>query len=287
MADAMLDRNAMLAFQVHDSDRLPQTIAVRGIARHVGTTSIAANLALMFGRQASKTLVLDLSLWNSGLTQAFAGTPEPALIRLAEKFGTGMGLSVDFLETYARSYSPNLDVLPGAEHWLEAPALHGENGWNFIQTLLVRASERWNTVVADLGSNTNIGEPRDTAFHPACAVHASVLYASSTIVGISDSIEYLRHWQDHTNEDAYFRNKTIYVVNQHRPDLPFGLDRYKLDPTMRIQCGFIPALTNGLLGRGGAAFFVERASNSEHTSGPERQALGEFENIVLRVLGKA
>lgn len=268
-----------LILQDSDPTEIPTIVAVRGIARGVGTTSLAANLALKLANLDNRVLMLDLSLWNCDLTRAFGYSPEPALIELAKQLEAGSNLSIESVNPWIKPCRPNLDLLPGAEHWLESFALQAENGWNFIQNLLVAAQTRWGLVVADLGSHTSTGEQRDNTFLPWCAVHAAILRASSVIVGVCDSIDYLKLWQHSIGSDLKLKAKTIYVVNQHRSNLPLGLDRFQLEPGMRAQSRFIPPLHEGLAEDPGGLFFIERVS----TSGESRQALHELEGIVDRV----
>lgn len=234
-----------------------------------------------------KTLMMDTSLWNSDLTRSFAHTPEPILISLGEEAESVGGLPTDSVAAAARSCRPNLDLLPGMEHWLESPALRGENGWNLIHSLLAQAAGRWGIVVADLGSHIERGGAGDNTFLLSTAVHASILQAASTIIGICDSIEYLKLWQDTGNTDPALYAKTLFVVNRYRADLPFGLDRFKVDRGIRAQGYLIPALKGGLLPESGRSFFVERVFESGNVSGEESKAAHEFEDIAGRVFSSA
>lgn len=272
-----------MIFQVHSSHAVPNVIAVRGIARQVGTTSIAANLALTLARRDIKTLLLDLSLWNCGLTRSLGFEPSSALIDLARELDDNNELSMDSIDEYIRSCRPNLDLLPGAPQWLESLALRGENGWNFVHNFFLRANERWDLVIVDLGSHSPGDAQRDPTFLIASALHASVLQASSFIVGVCDSIEYLKLWQAQPNQDSSFQNKTIYVVNHHRSTLPFGLDRYKVDENSRAKCYFFPSLQNGVLQNQHGLFFMDRMPQAESLTSEERQALRTFHDIAARV----
>lgn len=272
-----------MIFQIHNPQDLPKTIAVRGISRQVGTTSIAANLALMLSQRGESALLLDLCLWNCDLTRLFGHAPARALVDLAQELDLDEALSMDLIDGYIKSCRSNLDLLPGTEHWLESSLLQAENGWNFIHSFLIRAVERWSIVIADLGSHVPSTEPRDNTFLPSCAVHASILQAVTSIVGVCDSIEYLKLWQEHANQDLDFYGKTIYVINQHRSDLPFGLDRYKVNPRMRSQSHFIPALKGGLVADDDGLFFVERIPHAGDVSGEEKKALREFQDLAAQV----
>lgn len=162
-----------------------------------------------------------------------------------------------------------------------SPALRAENGWNFIDALLVRVTECWDLVVADLGSHNSASARRDNAFLPWCALHAYILHTCSMSIGICDSIEYLKLWQEQSGEGL--RNKTIYVVNRHRADLPLGLERYQLNSRMRPQSHFLPPVKDGLCADQDGCFFVERVSIESDQSSEERRTLHEFQGIVEQV----
>lgn len=253
---------------------------MRGINRHVGTTFIAANLALTLAQRGAKTLLLDLNLWNCDLTRSFGFEPTSALIDLARQLDDGEILSIDSVESHVKSCRPNLDLLPGTLDWIKADSLRGENGWNFVHELFVRAYERWENVIVDLGSHVSDECQRDTTFLIPTAVHAAVLQASTLIVGVCDSIEYLYSWQALTNQDTNFQDRTIYVVNPHRSDLPFGLDRFKLNQNIRAQSYLIPTLDDGLLPNRDGLFFVERASTIDKPSREEKIALRAIQDIA-------
>lgn len=272
-----------MIFQVHSSNAIPNVIAVRGIARKVGATSIAANLALSFAQRGIKTLLLDLNLWNCDLTRSFGFEPSSALIDLARGIDDNNELSMDSIDRSIKSCRPNLDLLPGAPQWLESPAFRGENGWNLIHTLFVRAHERWNTVIVDLGSHAPSDAQRDITFLISSAVHASVLQASSFSMGVCDLIEYFKIWQAAPSQDSHFRDRSIYILNKHRSTLPLGLDRYMVDAKMRTQCFFVPSLQENLLSDERGLFFVERTTQSDSLSSEQRQALRAFQNIAARV----
>lgn len=269
-----------MIFQVHSPNEIPKVIAVRGITRHVGTTSIAANLALTLAQRGAKTFLLDLNLSNCALTHSFGIEPTSALIDLARQLDNGEALSIASVESHIKSCRPNLDLLPGTLHWIKLDSLRGENGWNFVHELFVRAYERWENVVVDLGSHISDESQRETTFLIPTAVHASVLQASTLIVGVCDSIEYLYSWQALPNQDTNFQDRTIYVVNGHRSDLPFGLDKFKLDQNMRAQSYLIPALDDGLLPNRDGLFFVERACTIDKPSRGEKIALRAIQDIA-------
>ncbi len=272
-----------MIFQVHSSNAIPNVIAVRGIARKVGATSIAANLALSFAQRGIKTLLLDLNLWNCDLTRSFGFEPSSALIDLAREMDLKNELSMGSIDGHIESCRPNLDLLPGASPWLEVPALRGENGWNLIHNFFDRAHERWNTVIVDLGSHALSDAQRDTTFLISSAIHASVLQASSFIVGVCDSIEYFKIWQGAPSQDSNFRDTSIYIVNKHFSNLPFGLDRYRVDANLRAQCYFVPSLQENMLADESGLFFVERISESDSLSSEKRQALRALQDIAGRV----
>ncbi len=269
-----------MIFQVHSPSEIPNVIAVRGINRHVGTTSIVANLALTLAQRGAKTLLLDLNLWNCDLARSFGFEPTSALIDLARRLDDGEILSSESVESHIKSCRPNLDLLPGTLHWIKSDSLRGENGWSFIHEVFVRAYERWENVLVDLGSHVSDESRRETTFLIPTAVHASILQASTFIVGVCDSIEYLYSWQASPNQDTNFQDKTIYVVNGHRSDLPFGLDKFKLDQNMRAQSYLIPTLDDGLLPNRDGLFFVERASNIDKPSRGEKIALRAIQDIA-------
>lgn len=275
--------NDSLIFQIPNSQEIPTTIAVRGIRRQVGTTSIVANLALAAAQNGEKVLLLDLCLRNCDLTRAFGHEPSPALIDLATELDARDTLSLDSVDRYVKSSRPNLDLLPGAQDWLNSPSLRGENGWNIIHALLVCAMDRWNNVIVDLGSHVPRDKSGDNTFLVSSAAHASLLQASSLIVGVCDSIEQLKLWQEQPYQDSSLQDKTTYIVNQHRADLPFGLDQYKLDASMRARSHFILPVKGGLLADDNRSFFMDRVLQSEALSAEERKTLREFQDLAARV----
>lgn len=275
--------HGILIFQVHSPSEIPNVIAVRGIAQKVGATSIAANLALSFAQRGIKTLLLDLNLWNCDLTRSFGFEPTTALIDLARKMDDDDVLSMSSIDRHIKSCRPNLDLLPGASQWLESPPLRGENGWNLIHNFFVRAHERWNTVIVDLGAHAPSDAQRDITFFISSAVHASVLQASSFIIGVCDSIEYFKIWQAAPSQDSNFRDKSIYIVNKHSSTLPLGLDRYMIDAKMRTRSFFVPSLQESLLADERGLFFVDRTTQSDSLSSELRQACRAFQDIAARV----
>lgn len=272
-----------MIFQVHSPSEIPNVIAVRGVKPHIGTTFVVANLASTLAQRGANTLLLDLSLWNCDLTRSFGFEPTTALIDLAQEMDASNVLSMGSIERCAKSCIPNLDLLPGASHWLESPVLRGENGWNFVHNFFVRARERWNAVIVDLGSHAPSDAQRDITFLITSAVHASILQASSFVLGVCDSIEYLQVWQTLPNQDSNLRDKTIYVLNHHRSNLPFGLERYKVDANTRTQCFFVPTLQEKSLDDEHGLLFMDRMQQSESSTLQERQALRAFDDIAARV----
>jgi len=270
-----------LIFPVHPPNQVPKVIAVRGITRHVGTTSLAANLALLLARRNEKVLLLDLSLWNCDLTRAFGYSPASALYTLAQQFYDHESLPLEAIETSVQRCRQNLDLLPVGEHWLEMAALRAENGWNFVMTLLATAKARWNFIVADLGSyQENSIERTDYIFRTANAVHAAMLFASQGIINVCDSIVYLKLWQEQASQDFSVHAKTRYIVNQYRADKPFGLEKYAVDEKMRSSSHFVPRLKSGLYPIEEGLFFVERSVASKSFSREERTSLRELEGIT-------
>lgn len=273
----------ILIFQVHSPSEIPNVIAVRGINRHVGTTFITANLALTLAQRGAQTLLLDLNLWNCDLTRSFGFEPTSALIDLAQEMDAGNVLSIDSIARYTKSCRPTLDLLPGTLRWLETPTLRGENGWNLIHNFFVRAPERWNTVIVDLGSHAPSAAQRDITFLISSAVHASVLQAASFLIGVCDSTAYFKIWQAAPTQDSHFRDRSIYVVNKHSSTLPLGLDRYMVDAKTRAQSFFIPSLQENMLADERGLLFAERNSQSDSLSGEQRQARRAFQDIAARV----
>lgn len=272
-----------MIFEIHNSQKIPRTVAVRGIARQVGTTSITANLAAALAARGEKILLLDFCLWNADLTRAFGHSPAVALIDLAQELAKGDTLSMDSIDRYIQSCRPNLDLLPATPQWLESSILRGENGWNFIHALFVCAMDRWNTILVDLGSHVPGDKALDSTFLAMSAIHASILQASSLVIGVCDSIAYLKLWQAQPNFDSPFRDKTIYVVNHHRSDLPFGLDRYKVHASMRAQSHLVPSVRGGLFADEHGLFFMDRARQAEDLSLGERKTMREFQDLAARV----
>lgn len=279
------DENRAALLDVPNLKLLPKTLVVHGITPQVGTTSIAANVALLLAARGEQVLLLDMSLWNCDLTQSFGHTTAPTFLQLAEQFTETGTLASDALNASVHPCRPNLDLLSGVPHWIESPALRAENGWNFVSALLVQANAHWDFVVADLGSSSQEQVERAYTFAPVCATHAALLESAHAIVAVCDSIEYLKQWQVMADKSASMRAETLYIVNRHRRDLPFGLDRYRLNETMRTHSYLIPTLHSGLLPAADGLFFVERAAGSDKPMGEEntaRHALQELANRALR-----
>lgn len=272
-----------MIFQTHALAEIPNIVAVRGIARQVGTTSLAVNLGLALAQRDEKTLLLDLSLWNCDLTQLFGYEPTPIFIALAQEFDDHNELRIDSIRESAKSCRQNLDLLPGTPRWIEAPELQSENGWNFIHALFVHAKELWQHIIVDLGSHLPHNAQRDNTFLPACAVHASILQASSVIVNVFDSIESLRIWQTLPNHESSVQAQALSVVNQHHGVLPFGLDRLKLESNLRISSYLIPFLKDGLVPQQGELFFVERAAELAKPSRDTKVAARTIQEIAACV----
>ncbi len=267
----------------HDFNKISNVTTVRGIARHVGTTSVAANLALLLAERGARVLLLDLSLWNCDLTLSFGYTPEPAILDLADSFYRSGNLSLDLISSRTRTCKQNVEMLSGFERWLGSPALRAENGWNFIQTLLISAKERWDTVVADMGTHSSSTNTRENIFLTQCAVHAALLQTAQSIVEVCDSIEYLQLWQKQVVQSSPLRGRMIYVVNQHHQEFPLGLDQFKVNKLMRTQSYFVPSLNMGLMANGEQLFFVERFPTTAQATRAERNALRALQNIATQI----
>ncbi len=281
MIQESTDSNITL-LKVHELNQIPKITTVRGIARHVGTTSVVANLALLLAERGAKVLALDLSLWNSDLTLSLGHTPDLALVDLADSFDASGHLSLNSIASRTRTCKLNLDLLPGSQLWLASPSLRAENGWNFIKTLLISAREHWDTIVADLGAHSSSTNTRENIFFAQCAIHAALLQTAHSIVGVCDSIEYPRLWQE-LNGNTTTLKQTIFVVNHHHKEFPLGLDQFKLDKVMRAQSYFIPPVKRGLIAKRDQLFFVERFTKVMQASSNERQALQAIQNLAERV----
>lgn len=268
---------------VHDLNQLAKTTIVRGITRQVGTTSLVTNLALVLAERGVKVLLLDLCLWNCDLTLSFGHTSDSAIVDLANTFDMSGNLSLDLIASRTRFCKSNLDLLPGFEHWLASPTLRAENGWNFTMALLVSSKERWDIVIADLGTHSSSTNSLESTFQTSCAVHAALLQTAHSIVNVCDSMDYLRLWQETDGKSATNQEQMIYVVNRHERELPLGLDQFKLGKVMRAQSFFIPLLEDGLLGNANQLLFVERFPSSTHATRAERQTLQAIHTIASRV----
>lgn len=269
--------------QVHDLNQITKTATVRGIARHVGTTSIAVNLALDLAERGANVLLLDLCLWNCGLTLSFGHTPSSVLVDLADSFYTSGNLSFNLIASHIRKCRTNVDLLTGFEHWLASPALRAENGWNFIKALLVCANEGWDIVLADLGAQGSSTDSGEDIFSTTCAVHAAILQQAFSIVAVCDSTEHVKLWQEQDGQSPTFRDRTLYVVNKQPRELPFGLEQFELDQGTRKKTFFIPSLKDGMMANRDQLFFVERFPNPAQARSAEQKALRAIENIAVRV----
>lgn len=279
----LIDENALGLLVTPEAQDIPEVIVVRGIARNVGSTSIAANLGLLLSRRQERVLLLDLSLWNRDLTRVFGHSPNSDFGSLAQQFYEKDNLPFETLQTCVRFCRQNLDLLPGGEHWLETVALRAENGWNFIWTLLAVAKGYWNFIIADVGSDTqNQVERTNYNFTTSCGVHAAMLYASKSVASVCDSIDYLKLWQDQGARASYLQSKEQFIVNQYRRDLIFGFDMYAVEAKLRSQSHSIPLLKTGLLANSDGLFLVERGTVSGDLSREERNALWKLDRIADR-----
>lgn len=282
MAQKSAERKTTI-LQVHDLNQISKTATVRGIARQVGTTSIAVNLALVLAERGANVLLLDLCLWNCDLTLSLGHIPSSVLVDLADSFYTSGNLSYNLIASHTRKCRLNLDLLTGYEHWLASPALRAENGWNFIKALLVCAKEGWDIVIADLGAQGSSTDSRENIFSTTCAVHAAILQGAFSIVAVCDSTEYVKLWQEQDGQSPTFRNRTLYVVNRQPRELLFGLEQFELDQRIRKKTLFIPPLNDGMMANGDQLFFVERFPNPAQANSAEQKALQAIENIAVRV----
>lgn len=253
---------------------------MRGIARGVGSTSLAASLAFACAMREEHTLILDLSLWNCDLTKSFDCEPGSGWNELAREFDNRNALSLDLVQRFLKTRRPNLDLLPGTRHWLELSSLRGENGWNFIQSLFLCAKQHWHKVVVDLGSHLPNDNQRDVTFLVPCAVHASVLQASRHLVNVFDAIEYLQAWRAAPNRDTSLQAKMVNVVNKYHANLPFGLDKLRLNQDEQIQTYLVPFLKDGLLPKHDGLFFMERSATVAKPTGAERTATRVIQEVA-------
>ena len=165
-----------------DKQAIPRVIAVRGLGRGDGATSIASNLALLLAMQEQRVLLLDLCLWNNDLTTTFGFPTGSSPQELATEFIETGNLAPESLRSHLQRCRSSVDLmlLPGMEHWLRIHGLRETVGWDFIHALLLRAKadQICQSIIVDLGSHNPHPAPdqarhyelKDYVFFPACAV---------------------------------------------------------------------------------------------------------------------
>jgi cellulose biosynthesis protein BcsQ len=267
----------------------PSVIVVRGLGRETGTTSIAANLALLLAMGGRETLALDLCLWNCRLTTSLGISPSADLQELANEFLETGDLTPGLLRTHIQQCRPLLGLLPTMEDWLQSYALREVDGWNFVCKLLTQAREsqicQW--IVVDLGSHdlrrlSELGHRlEDYMFAPTCAVHLAILNSATWIINVFGSKNSLELWTQ--AEPSQPLPTDLYVANWCDPPNLFNLPN--IDHSILKQTVFIPTVGSLIPDSEHTEFFVERCTApSASLSKSQKHALDGFKKLVAKVI---
>ncbi len=260
-----------------DKQTIPPTIAVRGLGRGVGTTTITANLALMLARAGRKTLALDLCLWNCGLTALFGTPPDSSLQELGKLSESG-DLDQDSLRSRLRACRPFLDVLPGMTGWLTNCELQESNSWDFISQLLLNAKQDYQWVIADLGSHDSYRAPElhksdkteNYVFFQACAAHLAILDSATWVVNVFGSRVSFEIWANVRPETS---PRDLYVVNQSNP--PGLFDPLNVSDSILGSTVYVPTFETSKP--------VDPLIVDAKPSTGQRRALGELKKLIAKM----
>lgn len=218
-------------------------IAVRGLSRGCGTTSIAAHLAAEFGRSiGQKILLFDLSLWNTDLTAIGGLVPGQSLVEFGRAVLDQNPMAPDILWNQITRYHPELpiDILPGTRDWLECSLLRETNGQVVIREALKLVAPSYDYVVVDLGANSQKPPSYSLSLLPACATHQTVVNVSNTIINVFTTPADF-DFGAMVGDPQDFSVRQFFVINRsNKLDRVLALTSNQLGPGARERTVFIP-----------------------------------------------
>ncbi len=211
-------RDKPLAAMAVENIASGKVISVTGARGGVGTTTIAANLAWYFGRQASRhTALLDPDL-HFGSAAMLLDCPTGQGLRVALE--SPERIDSLFVERSAQPVSDRLHVLAG-EIRLSDPMLAANAS---MQALLAAMTRRYSIIVAD---TPRMPHPLFTDIFNLA--HQRVVVMSPTLMSIRDTRRLLALPFDSQTQGG----RALVVLN--RADLRGGLNRAQVEQALGIK----------------------------------------------------